>query len=153
MYSLELGAGSGLVGLALAIHPLRPSYIHLTDLPPILPLLKHNISLNSPETPISAHILEWGSIVAAEVPPVPDVLLAADCVYFEPAFPLLLQTMQALMSEDTVCYFCFKKRRRADMKFVKMAKKVFVVKDVDDDPDKGMWERDGVHLYEIRCKK
>lgn len=132
--------------LALALHPLRPSCIHITDLPPILPLLKHNISLNSPPTPVSAHILEWGSARPAEVPSALDVLLAADCVYFEPAFPLLLQTMQGLMSQDTVCYFCFKKRRRADMIFIRMARKVFVVKDVDDDPDEGVWGREGVHL-------
>ncbi|KAL9003168.1 MAG: hypothetical protein Q9188_003935 [Gyalolechia gomerana] len=132
--------------LALALYPLRPSHIHLTDLPPILPLLRHNISLNSPETSISAHILEWGSPISASVHSSSDILLAADCVYFEPAFPLLLQTMQELMGPDTLCYFCYKKRRRADMKFIKMARKVFEVKDVDDDPDKENWGRDGVHL-------
>lgn len=50
------------------------------------------------------------------------------------------------MGPDTLCYFCYKKRRRADMKFIKMARKVFEVKNVDDDPDKGNWGRDGVHL-------
>ncbi|KAL9030539.1 MAG: hypothetical protein Q9196_001360 [Gyalolechia fulgens] len=143
---LELGAGSGLVGLALALHPLRPSSIHLTDLPPILLLLRHNISLNSPLTPTSAHILEWGSPIPTSVHSPPGILVAADCVYFEPAFPLLLQTMQDLIGPDTVCYFCFKKRRRADMKFVKMARKVLEVKNVDDDPNKEVWRREGVHL-------
>ncbi|KAL9001107.1 MAG: hypothetical protein Q9169_000290 [Polycauliona sp. 2 TL-2023] len=38
--------------------------------------------------------------------------------------------MQNLMGADSVCYFCFKKRRRADMNFVKMARKVF-----EDDSD------------------
>ncbi|KAI4225487.1 MAG: hypothetical protein L6R36_003877 [Xanthoria steineri] len=49
--------------------------------------------------------------------------------------------------QDTVCYFCFKKRRRADMSFVKMARKVFEVTDVEDDPDKKVWSRQGIHLY------
>ncbi|KAL8704906.1 MAG: hypothetical protein Q9201_001975 [Fulgogasparrea decipioides] len=144
---LELGAGSGLVGLALSLHPTdQPSHIYLTDLPPIFPLLEHNIALNNPQTPTSAHILEWGSPLLSTLPSNPDILLAADCVYFEPAFPLLLQTMRELIRPETVCYFCFKKRRRADMGFVKMARKVFEVNDVVDDPDREVWGREGVHL-------
>ncbi len=73
-------------------------------------------------------------------------MLAADCVYFEPAFPLLLETMKELIGEETVCYLCFKKRRRADMGFVKAARKVFEVRDVGDDPDRGVWEREGVFM-------
>ncbi|KAI4125095.1 MAG: hypothetical protein LQ341_007003, partial [Variospora aurantia] len=55
-------------------------------------------------------------------------------------------TMRELMGTGTVCYFCFKKRRRADMGFVKMARKVFEVQAVKDDPDGGLWEREGLHL-------
>lgn len=130
--------------LALSLQLLRPSYIHLTDLPTIVPLLNHNIALNSPATPTTAHILEWGGSAPRVF--LPDILLAADCVYFEPAFPLLLQTMQVLMRPETVCYFCFKKRRSADMRFVKMIRKSFEVKAVQDDPDDKVWGREGVHL-------
>ncbi|KAL8689769.1 MAG: hypothetical protein Q9224_004565, partial [Gallowayella concinna] len=106
----------------------------------------HNIALNFPPTPTTAHVLEWGSALPDLVPSSPNIILAADCVYFEPAFPLLLQTMQEIMSLDAVCYFCFKKRRRADMNFVKMARKSFVVTDVKDDPDEEVWRREGIHL-------
>lgn len=41
-----------------------------------------------------------------------DLLLLADCVYFEPAFPLLIETMGALLGADTECLFCYKKRRK-----------------------------------------
>ncbi|KAI4112560.1 MAG: hypothetical protein LQ345_006310 [Seirophora villosa] len=134
--------------LALSLHPLRPSQIHLTDLAPMLPLLNHNIALNHPHSPTVAHILGWGSPMtpSSTRPSAPDILLAADCVYFEPAFPLLLQTMRELMGPGAVCYFCFKKRRRADVGFVKMARKVFEVRAVEDDPDGGVWGRKGVHL-------
>ncbi|KAL6713757.1 Protein-lysine N-methyltransferase rrg1 [Lecanora helva] len=43
---LELGSGTGLVGLTAALLFPRAS-IHLTDLPSILPNLEHNIQLNS----------------------------------------------------------------------------------------------------------
>ena len=44
----------------------------------------------------------------------PNVILAAECVYFEPAFPLLMQTLKDLfvLNEDAIVYFCFKKRRQ-----------------------------------------
>ena len=76
----------------------------------------------------------------------PDIVLAADCVYFEPAFPLLQHTLLSLAGPDTAIYFCFKRRRRADMKFMKAAKKVFIVQEVDDDPDQESYRRDNIIL-------
>ena len=43
-----------------------------------------------------------------------DLVLAADCVYFEPAFPLLVYTLDALAMRDNgpEILFCYKKRRK-----------------------------------------
>lgn len=42
-----------------------------------------------------------------------DVILAADCVYFEPAFPLLVKTLVDLVPDKSVeVLFCYKKRRK-----------------------------------------
>lgn len=47
-----------------------------------------------------------------------------------------------------MCYFCFKKRRKADLGFVKMARKRFeVVEGGGDDPEKGAWQREGIFLW------
>lgn len=112
----------------------------------MLPLLTKNISLNPLLSSVIPSVLSWGSHIPPSIPPHPDILLAADCVYLEPAFPLLLATMEDLIGEETVCYFCFKKRRRADLGFMKMAKKVFVIRAVEDDPDKVVWGREGLFL-------
>lgn len=146
-YRLELGAGGGLVGLALAIAlgTKSSSHIEITDQEPMFELMGTNITLNElPSTLISASILDWGTPLQGRKQP--GILLAADCVYFEPAFPLLLQTMTQLIGPDTVCYFCFKRRRRADLRFVKDAKKLFNVEDVSDDPEKGQWSREQLFL-------
>lgn len=81
----------------------------------------------------------------------PNVILAAECVYFEPAFPLLMQTLQDLLAlnEEAVVYFCFKKRRRADMQFVKKARKVFVLEELADE-DRPVFERQGLFLFALR---
>ncbi|TLD19018.1 hypothetical protein E2P81_ATG01746 [Venturia nashicola] len=151
---IELGAGGGLVGLAIALAvPTFQKPLLLTDRLPMLSLMRTNIALNSLQPSVKAVVYDWGEAPPADVPTYPDIVLAADCVYFEPAFPLLQQTLKDLIGERTVCYFCFKKRRRADMGFVKTMKKMFDVKDTEDDPDKVIWSRENLHLFEVRKKK
>lgn len=83
----------------------------------------------------------------------PNLILAADCVYFEPAFLLLLATLEELLDlcKESVIYFCFKKRRRADMQFMKNARKKFVVEEIEDE-DRETFSREGLFLYTFRRK-
>ncbi|KAK4867308.1 hypothetical protein LT330_000818 [Penicillium expansum] len=150
---VELGAGGGLVGLAVArgCHLEQPIYI--TDQEPMFSLMKSNIQLNNLGANATAAILNWGEPIPSQIPSKPDVILAADCVYFEPAFPLLITTLQDLLGPDTVCYFCYKRRRRADMRFMKMAKKAFEMEQVRDDPGAEAYNRENIFLYTIRAKR
>jgi len=133
--------------LAVALGFELDQPLHITDQVPMFALMKRNITLNALDGKVKASIYDWGSPVPEGVPQHPDVILAADCVYFEPAFPLLQQTLQDLIGPNTVCYFCFKKRRRADLHFVKAIKKMFDVEDVQDDPEKAVWSRENLFLY------
>ncbi|MCJ1404988.1 hypothetical protein MMC11_008214 [Xylographa trunciseda] len=182
---LELGAGGGLVGLAIAL-ALRQSPqpadtstttnppLLITDLPILLPLQTSNIALNALGTPsILSLPLPWGSPLPPDLPDPyrsPDIILVADCVYYEPAFPLLLETLGDLLGQDEgpgegkvhdgdvtllsgereareqwrepVCYFCMKKRRKADMRFVAALKRAFEVVEVEKgvvDGEKGVF--------------
>jgi hypothetical protein len=110
-------------------------------------LMKRNITLNNLDSQVVASIYDWGATTPSQLPAHPDIILAADCVYFEPAFPLLQKTLQDLIGDNTVCYFCFKKRRRADLQFMKVAKKMFDVKQIDDDPDKEVYSRENLFLW------
>lgn len=110
-------------------------------------LMQQNIALNGVSNRVKASIYDWGEPVPEGLPNHPDVILAADCVYFEPAFPLLQQTLLDLIGPNTTCYFCFKKRRRADLHFIKVIKKMFTVVEVQDDPDKAVWSREGLFLF------
>ncbi|KDN61149.1 hypothetical protein CSUB01_00830 [Colletotrichum sublineola] len=95
-----------------------------------------------------------GSLAQEVIDFKPNVILAADCVYFEPAFPLLLETLTNLLSLEpsATVYFCFKKRRRADMQFLKKAKKAFQVTEIFDD-DRAIFSREGLFLYTFTSKK
>ncbi|KAI3322576.1 putative methyltransferase-domain-containing protein [Xylariaceae sp. AK1471] len=154
---LELGAGGGLVGLAVANgcdlgEDHAPLYI--TDQMEMYSLMRHNIVLNQLEGKVEAMLLNWGEPLPAEiVANPPDVILAADCVYFEPAFPLLQTTLAELLSlrPEAVIYFCFKKRRRADMQFLKQARRRFFVAEVEDD-ERPVWSRQGLFMFAITSK-
>ncbi|KAF9885947.1 hypothetical protein FE257_012237 [Aspergillus nanangensis] len=86
--ALELGAGTGLVGLSFAAIKDTSASIHLTDLPEIVPNLSHNAALNvelltKTGTAVTTGVLDWS------VPPAPlptqaeqyDLILAADPLY------------------------------------------------------------------------
>ncbi|KAL9106394.1 MAG: hypothetical protein Q9227_008595 [Pyrenula ochraceoflavens] len=157
---LELGAGGGLVGLAVARGCNLNRKTQITDQLPMLELMQSNIRENGLEEKVTAHIFDWGSAMSSELQNSftssngrPDIILAADCVYFEPAFPLLKRTLEDLVSDKTVCYFCFKKRRKADWRFVKSLGKTLTVREVMEDEEKESSAKEGIHLYEITAKR
>ena len=82
----ELGAGSGLCGLACA---LLGSTCALTDrVPAVLNLLRHNVQLNQLTHRASVHQLDWGAAADAQAllqslppPHVVHCVIAADVIY------------------------------------------------------------------------
>ena len=113
----------------------------------MLALMEKNIALNDLAEKVKAVVYDWGKPSPSSLPTHPDIILAADCVYFEPAFPLLQQTLQDLIGDDSVCYFCFKKRRRADLHFIRTIKKMFWVRSVEEDPNRVAYSRENIVLY------
>jgi len=79
----------------------------------------------------------------------PDLILAADCVYFEPAFPLLVQTLSELSDSKTEILFSYKKRRKADKRFFTILKKKFTWEKVTDDPNHQIYNRETLTLMRL----
>ncbi|KAI0019212.1 putative methyltransferase-domain-containing protein, partial [Xylariomycetidae sp. FL0641] len=152
---LELGAGGGLVGLAVASGCALENPLYITDQAGMLDLMAKNTELNGLTGKVKPALLNWGEPLPPDVAAhAPDVVLAADCVYFEPAFPLLLATLRELLARRPAAtvYFCFKKRRRADAHFFKAARKAFAVAEIDYDDERPVYSRDSVFLYTFRSK-
>ena len=120
---LELGAGTGLVGLTAAI--IWKCNVMLTDMPTILPGLQANIDVNRPL--LASHgalvrcgALDWSSPSAIQVyqdetifEPVslskPSVILAADTLYDSDHAPWLVDTVKKWLAHDiksrvVLCY-------------------------------------------------
>ncbi|KAK4940053.1 Protein-lysine N-methyltransferase efm6 [Elasticomyces elasticus] len=152
---VEIGAGGGLVGLAVALGCEVNRPIYITDQIPMFALMQKNIALNNLLGRVDAEIYDWGTPPPSKVlengGQHPDIVLAADCVYFEPAFPLLLQTLEDLIGPSTTCYFCFKKRRKADMRFIRDMTKKFAVEQISYDGLESD-QREGIFLYQVQQK-
>jgi protein N-lysine methyltransferase METTL21A len=152
---LEIGAGGGLVGLAVAIGcniDSTKGKMLITDQEPMLALMQRNIAMNKLSNEVEAIVYDWGTPPPVSQSKYPEILLAADCVYFEPAFPLLLQTLTDLIGPDSICYFCFKKRRKADMRFIKDMRKKFEVGEIEYE-DRDANQKEGIHLLRVTRKE
>jgi hypothetical protein len=79
----------------------------------MLSLMADNIELNDLQGTVSAEVLDWGTDLPEHyIRPFPDVILAADCVYFEPSFPLLETTLLAMTGDNTLVLMSYKRRRK-----------------------------------------
>lgn len=66
----------------------------ITDQEPMMGLMERNTELNELANKVKVGLLNWGEPIPASIAKDPiDIILAADCIYFEPAFPLLEQTL------------------------------------------------------------
>jgi predicted nicotinamide N-methyase len=101
---LELGAGTGLVGVSAAC--LWRASVVLTDLPEIVPNLEHNLSLNrdimsSWGGSATAMTLDWSDLSSA---PTIDaekyaIVIAADPIYSPDHPPMLVDTISRWLKE------------------------------------------------------
>lgn len=58
-FRLELGAGGGLVGLAVALACNITAPIYITDQINMLPLMEQNVKLNNLESRVTPLVLNW----------------------------------------------------------------------------------------------
>ncbi|KAI5809576.1 putative methyltransferase-domain-containing protein [Peziza echinospora] len=144
---IEIGAGGGLVGLAMASAFRKSDYdLYLTDQEPMMELMRQNTDLNGLN--VNLEILNWGEPLPKFAESPVDIVLAADCVYYEPAFPLLEKTLLDLAGENTTVLFCHKKRRRADLRFMKSIKKKLHFVEIKDYPEYEESSRESVFLFD-----
>ncbi|KAI7730181.1 hypothetical protein M8C21_001586 [Ambrosia artemisiifolia] len=101
--AVELGTGCGVAAMGLFLLGLKD--IVLTDIPPVMPALKHNLKRNKPVLGkmLKTAQLNWNNSdqIKALKPPF-DVVIAADVVYIEESVAPLLAAMEAMVSDSGV---------------------------------------------------
>ncbi|EGF80956.1 hypothetical protein BATDEDRAFT_24524 [Batrachochytrium dendrobatidis JAM81] len=167
---IELGAGTGLVSLTVAVlpneqsvlrsselAPTAPVSITITDLEEFVPLISFNAKLNLTEQElktISIETCRWGDPLSQHIKAAfPfDLILVADCVYLEAAFDPLIKTLTDLSTRSTEIWIAFKKRRSADRHFWTRLAKTFHVEPITDDPNHHDYSRKRLFLYKAMLK-
>jgi len=99
---IELGSGTGLLGIALA---LLGANIVFTDLKPMLEILDRNVKLNivSNSYRVKVQELSWGAN-ARNGSPFFDIIVASDVTYEDENIEPLIATLCNLSGPDTVIY-------------------------------------------------
>lgn len=148
---IEIGSGTGLVGLALGLSlPNRDlADIWITDIDELVPLMEKNIELNGLTDTVHAATLSWGEPLPDYAKDGVDVILAADCVYLERAFPLLEKTLLDLTNENTLVLMSYRKRRKADSKFFRKIRKNFDIIQIRDFKDYKSYIKQSVNLFQL----
>ncbi|KAK9916047.1 hypothetical protein WJX75_007777 [Coccomyxa subellipsoidea] len=116
--AVDLGTGTGVVGLVLA---LAGADVTLTDLPHVTWLARENVAANCDSPLIRAQVTDyaWGDNVAA-LPACPDLITGADILYQAEHFPALLQTLKQLAAPHTLIYLSYRLRGRGEDRFEHM---------------------------------
>ncbi|EQC28606.1 hypothetical protein SDRG_13685 [Saprolegnia diclina VS20] len=100
---LELGSGTGLVGLALAC--MGPASVVLTDLESHVAALQANIERNSArfsdETRVSVAALDWNTVSANDAMVPLDWIVGTDIAYMPEFYAPLLKTLQLMAGPNT----------------------------------------------------
>ncbi|KAK4393678.1 protein N-lysine methyltransferase METTL21A [Sesamum angolense] len=152
---LELGSGTGAVGIAAAA--LLGASVTITDLPHVLPNLQFNIAANAKILElhggaVDAAALQWGQTADMEaIGREYDVILGSDLVYHENLYDPLLETLRFLLlgrEQKVVFLMSHLKRWKKESAFFKKANKFFDVEVIHtDSPCNG--SRIGVTVYQF----
>ncbi|CAB4307846.1 unnamed protein product [Prunus armeniaca] len=154
--AVELGAGCGAAGMGLFLLGLTD--LVLTDIPAVMPALKHNLKRNKPVLgkTLKHAIVHWNKAAdqAKSLSPPYDVVVATDVVYIEETVGPLVSTMEALVKDDGVVLLGYQLRSpEAHQLFWEMCERVFVIEKVphqDLHPDYAYEEAD---VFVLRKKQ
>ncbi|XP_077424783.1 protein N-lysine methyltransferase METTL21A [Vanacampus margaritifer] len=128
--SIELGAGTGLVGIVAA---LLGAKVTITDRKCALDFLSTNVKANLPSDLQQSAVvseLSWGEDLARFPAGGFELVLGADIVYLEDTFVPLIQTLQHLCADAAVVLLACRIRYERDSTFLNMLRGHFTVQEV-----------------------
>ncbi|KAM4664437.1 protein N-lysine methyltransferase METTL21D [Discoglossus pictus] len=153
---LELGAGTGIVGIMAAT---LGANVAVTDLEDLQELMKTNIKDNAHliSGSCQAKVLKWGEEIS-EFLPSPDYILMADCIYYEESLEPLLKTLTDIAGSKTCVLCCYEQRTmgknpQIERKFFELLKADFEYEKVPLEKHDEEYRSEDIHILQIYKKK
>ncbi|XP_041827922.1 protein-lysine methyltransferase METTL21D [Melanotaenia boesemani] len=153
---VELGAGTGVVGLMAAT---LGAQVIVTDLEDLQNLLKVNIQENQTlisSGSITAKVLKWGDDVSEFLPP-PHYILMADCIYYEQSIVPLVESLKLLSGPETCIICCYEQRTEGvnpavERKFFELLQQTFNCERIPSEKQDPEFSSPDIHILHIRKK-
>ncbi|XP_028251639.1 protein N-lysine methyltransferase METTL21D [Parambassis ranga] len=153
---VELGAGTGVVGLMAAT---LGAQVIVTDLEDLQTLLRVNITENQTlitKGSITAKVLKWGEDVSEFLPP-PHYVLMADCIYYEQSIVPLVESLKLLCGPETCIICCYEQRTEGinpevEKRFFELLQQNFSCEKIPSDKQDPEFCSEDIHILHIRRK-
>lgn len=120
LQAVELGAGCGIVGIALATM-LPNCDVLLTDLPEVEEIVTHNVQAASPQpsSQIRFQTLDWDEPPPDLFSQPIDLILVSDCTYNADSLPTLVSVLVQLVrtSPEALVLVALKRRHESEAIF------------------------------------
>ncbi|XP_027028195.1 protein-lysine methyltransferase METTL21D isoform X1 [Tachysurus fulvidraco] len=153
-HMIELGAGTGVVGIMAAS---LGANVTVTDLEDLQPLLQLNIQENQElfrAGSITAKVLKWGENVTDFLPH-PDYILMADCIYYEKSVVPLVETLKLLSGPDTCIICCYEQRTmgvnpEVEKRFFELLLQDFEAEEVPAERQDPEFNSPDIHILHLR---
>ncbi|RUS21957.1 putative methyltransferase-domain-containing protein [Endogone sp. FLAS-F59071] len=155
---IELGSGTGLVGLVFAKCFTDAERVVLTDKAACLPLLRKNVKENvetGPESRVVTEELDWerldlgGSVLAGQY----DVILLSDCLWHPPLYEPLVKALSAVAGPSTMVLMAYEKRNfDEELAFFKLFSQKFAFKDVKAEEQDERWQSEDIYVFKAWLK-
>ncbi|XP_040916792.1 protein-lysine methyltransferase METTL21D [Toxotes jaculatrix] len=153
---VELGAGTGVVGLMAAT---LGAQVTVTDLEDLQTLLKVNIKENQAlisSGSATAKVLKWGEDVSEFMPP-PHYVLMADCIYYEQSIVPLVESLKLLSGPETCIICCYEQRTegvnpKVERRFFELLKQHFNCEEIPSNKQDPEFSSPDIHILHIRRK-
>ncbi|XP_068208641.1 protein N-lysine methyltransferase METTL21D-like [Palaemon carinicauda] len=154
---VELGAGTGFLGLAAAL--MGASKVTITDLPEFVHLMEKNIEENRHviKGQVKAKALEWGNKEHIDAIDKPKVILVADCIYYEKSLEPLISTLRSISGPHTTILLSYEERTTGNKlllqeKFFELMDQYFTKTKIPLEDQHEVFSSDEIHLYKFKLK-
>ncbi|KAL4810967.1 putative methyltransferase-domain-containing protein [Aspergillus unguis] len=122
LHAIELGAGCGIVGIALA-QLLANCSVLITDLPEVEEIVAKNIAVAQPAqaSEVRYRPLEWEEEIPSDLFATPsiDLILVSDCTYNADSLPALVSVLSRLVQQSphALIFVALKRRHESESIF------------------------------------